>query len=112
VDRLLVDPPIMSPHALVSIDGKEIMVVHGDGKTDRDLANLVARFGLSLLVHGHSHIPRIRSAGNGLIVNPGTPAIPNPSSPFKKTVGTFDTSDGRVEIWDIDTMQVVLEGTL
>ena len=88
------------------------MVVHGDGKRDEDLANLVRRFGLSLLVHGHSHIPRIRNIGDSLIVNPGTPTIPNPSSPFKKTAGTFDTASGRVEIRDIDTMKVVLEGGL
>jgi len=112
VDQFVIDSPIMSPYVLVSIDGRKIMVIHGDGKTDRDLANLVARFGLSLLVHGHSHTPRIRSAGSGLIVNPGTPTIPNPSSPFKKTVGIFDSADGRVEIWDIDTMNVVLEGSL
>jgi len=112
VDQMVIDSPIMSPYVLVSIDEKKIMVLHGDGKTDKDLANLVARFNLTLLVHGHSHVPRIRRSGQGLIVNPGTPTIPNPSSPFKKTVGTFDTADGRVEIVDIDSMKVVLEGSL
>ena len=110
LDQLVINSPIVSPYVLLTIDGRKIMVIHGDGKTDEDLANLVKRFGLSLLVHGHSHIPRIRNAGGGLIVNPGTPTIPNPSSPFRKTAGTFDTSDGRVEIWDIDAMKVVLEG--
>jgi len=110
LDQLVIDSPIMSPYVLLSIDDRKIMVLHGDGKTDEDLANLVRRFGLSLLVHGHSHIPRIRNIGDSLIVNPGTPTIPNPSSPFKKTAGTFDTANGRVEIWDIDTMKVVLEG--
>ena len=110
VDQFVIDSPIMSPYVLLSIDGRKIMMVHGDGKTDEDLANLVRRFGLSLLMHGHSHTPRIRNIGDSLIVNPGTPTIPNPSSPFKKTAGTFDTTDGRVEIWDIDTMKVVLEG--
>jgi putative phosphoesterase len=112
VDQMVIDSPIMSPYVLLSIDEKKIMVLHGDGKTDKDLASLMARFNLTLLVHGHSHIPRIRSGSEGLIVNPGTPTIPNPSSPFNKTVGTFDTADGRVEIIDIDSMKVVLEGSL
>lgn len=112
VDQLVIDSPIMSPYVLLSIDGKKIMVVHGNAKTEEDLTNLVTRFALTLLVHGHSHVPRIRSLRRELIVNPGTPTIPNPSSPYKKTVGTFDTTDGRVEIRDIDTMKVVLEGKI
>jgi len=67
------------------------MVVHGDGKTDGDLEQLVKRFDLDLLVHGHSHIARIKRVDHALIVNPGTPTIPNPSSPYKKTAGVFDS---------------------
>jgi putative phosphoesterase len=112
VDQLVLDAPIMSPYVFLYVEGKKIMVVHGDGKKDEDLGKLIEKFGLSLLVHGHSHIARIKKAGKGLIVNPGTPTIPNPSSPYKKTAGVFDSGRGRVEIWDIDTNEVVLEGGL
>jgi uncharacterized protein len=110
VDQLVLDTPIMSPYVFLYVEGMRIVVVHGDGKKEEDLANMVRKFDLSLLVHGHSHIPRIRKAGHRLIVNPGTPTIPNPASPFKKTVGIFDSTSRKAEIRDIETMEVVLDG--
>ena len=80
--------------------------------TNRDFEKLVERFSLSLLLHGHSHIARMKEAGRGLIVNPGTPTIPNPSSPYRKTAGVFDSVSGIVEVQDIETGQVVLKATL
>lgn len=111
-DQFALTTPIMSPYVFLYVEGMKIMVVHGDGKKDGDLEKLVEKFGLSLLVHGHSHVARIRKAGQGLIVNPGTPTIPNPSSPYKKTVGVFDSRSGSIEIWDIETAQVVIKGGL
>ena len=70
------------------------------------------RFDLDVLVHGHSHIARIKRVGHALIVNPGTPTVPNPSSPYKKTAGVFDSASGVVEIWNIDTAAVVLTDAL
>ncbi len=112
VDQLVLDMPIMSPYVFTYIEGKRIMVVHGDKKKDADLEELVRKFDLTLLLHGHSHTARVKKVGKSLIVNPGTPTIPNPSSPFKKTVGTLDLQTGKIEIRDIETMAVVLEGSL
>ncbi len=112
VDQLVLDMPIMSPYVFASIEGKRIMVVHGDNKNDADFEELIRRFDLALLLHGHTHTPRVKAVGKSLIVNPGTPTIPNPSSPFKKTAGTLDLTTGKVAIHDIDTMTVVLEGNL
>jgi putative phosphoesterase len=112
VDQLVLDMPIMSPYVFASIDGKRIMVVHGDNKKDAHFEELIKGFGLALLLHGHTHTPRVKAVGRSLIVNPGTPTIPGPSSPFKKTVGTLDLKTGKVAIHDIDTMNVVLEGSL
>ena len=109
VDQLVLRAPLMSPYVFLQIDGRKILVLHGERKRDEDLEGLVREFGLNLLVHGHSHVPRIRRVRDALIVNPGTPAIPNPSSPYRKTVGVFDTADGTVRICDIDTGMVVLE---
>ena len=109
VDQLVLNVPLMSPYVVLSIDGLKLLVLHGESKKEGDFENLIGRFGLAVLVHGHSHIPRIRRVGHGLIVNPGTPTIPNPSSPFKKTAGVLDSGEGSVRIWDIDTMEVVLE---
>ncbi len=87
------------------------MVLHGDNKNDDELAGLIDRFSLSVLVHGHSHIARIKKMNGSLIVNPGTPTIPNPSGPFKKTVGLLDSQAATVTIRDIDTGEMVLESS-
>jgi hypothetical protein len=110
VDQLVLDTPLLSPYVFLQVDGKRLLVIHGDGKSDEDLEGLVRRFGLAVLVHGHSHIPRIRKVGKSLIVIPGTPTIPNPSSPYGKTAGVLDTKEGTVKIFDVETGAVVLEG--
>ncbi len=112
VDQFVLTTPIMSPYVFLYVDGKRIMVIHGDNKNEEDFEKLIKKFSLSLIVHGHSHIARIRKFENSLIVNPGTPTIPNPSSPFGKTVAIFDTAEGTVAVWDIDTRKVVLTESL
>lgn len=112
VDQMVLDVPIHAPYAFLLLEGRRILVLHGDGKSDADLEALIQRYQLSLLVHGHSHIPRIRRVGGALIVNPGTPSLPNPSGPRKRTVGLFETATGTVGIVDIETGDLLLEETL
>jgi hypothetical protein len=111
VDQLALDSPLLSPYVFVHIDQKGILVIHGEHKNDLDFENMIRRFDLSVLVHGHSHTPRIRKVGGSLIINPGTPAIPNRSSRFEKTAGVLDLARGTAQIWDIETGEVVLEDT-
>jgi uncharacterized protein len=112
VDQLVLNTPIMSPYVFLYVDRKRLMVLHGDHQKESDMEALIHKFCLSVLVHGHSHVARIRRYGKALIVNPGTPTIPNPSSPFKKTVGVLDTAEGTVTIRDIDTNKTVLSEAL
>jgi putative phosphoesterase len=109
-DQRHLNTPLMSPYVFSHIEGRRIMLLHGDGRKEEELEDMIARFRLDLIVHGHSHIARIKTAGSGLIVNPGTPTIPNPSSPFGRTVGILDTKASRVIIQEIETGRVVLEG--
>jgi uncharacterized protein len=111
VDQGILNTPLMSPYVFAYVDGRRILVLHGDGHNDTDLEELIGRFHLALLIHGHSHIARIKQVGSSLIVNPGTPTIPNPSSPFKKTAALLDTTEARVQVEDIETGAVVIEGS-
>ncbi|MGA3173519.1 MAG: phosphodiesterase [Syntrophorhabdales bacterium] len=110
VDQLVLDPPLLSPYVFLNVDGKRLLVIHGENKRDGDFKRLVGQFGLAVLVHGHSHIARIKKVGGSLIVNPGTPTIPNPSSSFGKTAAVLDSKAGAVKIFDVETGAVVLEG--
>ena len=111
-DAALLTVPFQFPPMPFHIDEWRIMLLHGNGRREEDLERNILEFGLDLLVHGHSHIARIRRVGRSLIVNPGTPTIPNPSSPFGKTVGLFDTSRGTVWIEDLETGETLLKEQL
>jgi uncharacterized protein len=109
VDQAVLNVPMMSPYVFAYVDDTRLLLLHGDGQKETDLEALVVRFRLSLLIHGHSHVARVKRVGNSLIVSPGTPTIPNPSSPYKKTVGILDTTKRLVTVRDIDTGKIVLE---
>ena len=112
VDQMVLDVPIQSPYVFISVEGRRILLLHGDGKGEDDFAGLVHKFNLSLLVHGHSHIPRIKKVEGALIVNPGTPSLPGAMGPRKRTAGVFDTVTGRVFVQDIESGDIILEETL
>jgi putative phosphoesterase len=111
-DQLVLRVPIQSPHVFLQVGGKGILLLHGDGKRDADLEELIKRFDLSFLIHGHSHLPRIKRADKGLIINPGTLSRPSPSGPRRKSVGLLDTEQGKVVIRDIENDDVLFEETL
>ncbi len=111
VDRLVLNSPMASPYLFLTVEGVKIMVLHGHNRDDGDLERLISQFGLHCLVHGHSHMARLRYVGKSVIVNPGTPTIPHRSSPFNKTVGLLDTSTHKVVVCDVETMKTHLEAT-
>jgi uncharacterized protein len=112
VDQLVIRTPILSPYIFLCLELKKIVVLHGENRQDPELERFMVDFDLDMVVHGHSHIPRIKRIGHRLIVNPGTPTLPNPSGPRKKTVATFDTATGQVTIRDIDNGESFLEDRL
>lgn len=79
IDQAVIDVPIQAPYAIVCPFDSSIMVLHGHMTSEDELAGLMKRYGLSLIVTGHTHIPSIVKpfgASGGVIVNPGSPALP------------------------------------
>jgi putative phosphoesterase len=79
IDQLVIDVPIQAPYALVVVDGVSIMVTHGHMTSQDELAELMNRFKLDIIVTGHTHVPGIvKPFGDkgGVIVNPGSPSLP------------------------------------
>jgi hypothetical protein len=79
IDQVVIDVPIQAPYAIVIAGDKFIMVSHGHMTSDEQLAELMRRYRLDLIVTGHTHIPRISKPfgdGGGVIVNPGSPSLP------------------------------------
>ncbi|MFW6192016.1 MAG: metallophosphoesterase family protein [Gemmatimonadota bacterium] len=75
--------------------GLRIAVVHGHVTTDP--AALAARFaGADVVVHGHTHEPRVLRREGLLIVNPGSAGPRRPGKPV--TAGLLSVRDGRPEV--------------
>ncbi len=79
IDQLVLAVPIQAPYALVVTEGRYIMVHHGHLVAGDDAAEMMRRYRLDLIVTGHTHVPGIERPfhdGRGLILNPGSPALP------------------------------------
>ncbi len=103
IDQLVLDVPIQAPYALLVVEGRHIMVNHGHlVASGDDLAALTRRYRLNLLVTGHTHVPHLaRVAGEpaGIILNPGSPALPK-TPDGRGTVAVID--DERIRIVHVD----------
>ncbi|HEY3373991.1 MAG TPA: phosphodiesterase [Candidatus Aquicultor sp.] len=76
IDTFAIDYPIESPYAFVFIDGLRIMVTHGHHYGEKELAELGRRYGLNLIVRGHSHLRGISADRDIMMVNPGSASLP------------------------------------
>lgn len=102
IDELVLDVPIQSPYALVVVGGKYIMVHHGHLVAGDDMVALMRRYRLDLVVTGHTHVPgitRVSAAAPGIILNPGSPALPK-TQDRRGTVAVVD--DEWVRIFYVD----------
>ncbi len=76
VDQMALRDPIMSPYVLCRLEGMDIMVTHGDAMDHLELVESTKRYGVRLLVRGHTHIHGLWDHGSLLVCNPGSPSLP------------------------------------
>ena len=79
IDQVVIDVPIQAPYAIVIAERMSIMVMHGHMTSEDESRDLMRRYGLNFIVTGHTHIPGIvKPLGDsgGVIINPGSPALP------------------------------------
>lgn len=61
---------------IISVEGKRIGIIHGDGKKGRTIDRVIEAFAdedVNCVVFGHSHIPVNRVINEVLYFNPGSP---------------------------------------
>lgn len=78
VDQMVLDFPIMAEYAFLSIDGTEIFTTHGH-KYGCD--NPPPHSDRTVLLCGHTHVPKISEHETYTYINPGSVSIPKESSP-------------------------------
>lgn len=91
-----------------------IVVTHRQRGGDTGLAMLGRERGADLLVHGHSHRPRVTDTGPVTLLNPGSHAAPRGAPPTHAELEqTDDGLDGRLVTTDgevLERFRCVLSG--
>ncbi len=106
VDQMVLPFPIMAETALLFVDGRQWLALHGHragaNPTQDDLPPLPAG---SVVLSGHTHIPTLETDKNGILrVNPGSVAIPKGGFPASYAI----YEDGAFRILDFDGNAVPL----
>jgi len=107
VDQLVLAMPVQSPYAFVQHEGLRILVAHGHIAPPEDLLPLAERWGVGLLVTGHTHCPALARHGSVLHVNPGTVTYPLAKDPSLQRHTCAVWEDGQVTHLDVETGEVV-----
>ncbi|MCD7785036.1 MAG: phosphodiesterase [Oscillospiraceae bacterium] len=83
VDQMMLHFPILSDSALVYFEGREFYLTHGhnDGETNPPPITKG-----TILLCGHTHVPKCQNYDGYIYVNPGSVSIPKEDSPHSYIV--------------------------
>lgn len=98
VDQLVLDVPIQAPYVFAQIEGKRLLAAHGDAPAAEELLSLAAKWGVDLLLTGHTHTAAVQTVEGVLHVNPGSPTY-SPGDERRLTCAVVE--DGDVEIVEL-----------
>lgn len=73
VDQMVLEFPVLSDQALLSIDGTEMLAVHGHKPFPAVKSGTV-------ILYGHTHVPKAERNDGVLYLNPGSVSIPKENS--------------------------------
>ncbi len=106
VDQAVLRVPIQTPYLFLQLEGLRIMATHGDDLSDEDMVNLAEQYGVKLLIHGHTHVPRLLIRKGHIILNPGSPSLPKQED----SIPTVAVVEGdTIRIVSLDTNEIIDE---
>ncbi len=86
VDQVMCQFPMMSDYALLEADGVQFFLTHGHLWNEGNPPPIGMG---NVLVHGHTHVPVLKTTEAGLTVfNPGSTSLPKGGS--SRSIGYFD----------------------
>lgn len=92
--------PIEKQYHMILLDGKKVMFTHGDCFHENNIMFLSHK--PDILIHGHTHIPRIIPYPEFVLLNPGSISIPRGGS--RNSYMVYE--EGKFTIKDIDGNQI------
>ncbi|MBR1729007.1 MAG: phosphodiesterase [Selenomonadaceae bacterium] len=119
VDQNVINVPIQAPFAYIYAMNKRIVVTHGTHftycnnpelpawkKMIDEIANQANHLNADIFITGHIHNNILERHNNSILLNPGSPALPNRSDK-RPTVALI--SDNKIEIFDLDDGNVLMD---
>ena len=119
VDQNVINVPIQAPFAYIYAMGKRIILTHGTqftycnnpehadwNKMIEEIAAQANKLQADIFITGHIHNNILERHGNSILLNPGSPALPNRKDK-RPTVAIITDSD--IKIFDLDSGEVLLE---
>ena len=85
-------------NAFAQIDGARLLIAHGDAPAAEELLPLAAKWGVDMLLTGHTHTAAVRTVEGVLHVNPGSPTY-SPGEERRFTCAVVE--DGDVQIVEL-----------
>lgn len=104
IDEELLNFPLQAPLAFCRWEGLGILVCHGH-QAQFAPEQVARRLGASVVISGHTHIPRLESKGEILFLNPGSPSLPKGEKPGP-TVAWL--GDGEAVVFDLEGGEVIM----
>ena len=96
VDQLVLEFPIMSDYSTIYLDGRMLFLTHGHIYNENNLPYLSSG---DIIIHGHTHVPKIESIGNGIIyMNPGSVSAPRQNS--RNTFMIYENHEFKIKDFD------------
>ena len=118
VDQNVINVPIQAPYAYVYAMNKRIVLTHGTQftycnnpenpnwqKMIDEIAQKANSMSADIFITGHIHNNILEKHGNAILLNPGSPALPNRQDK-KPTVAVI--TDDKIEIFDLNTGDVLM----
>ena len=88
VDQMMLQFPIMADFSQIFDGSRQFFLTHGHLWNETNLPNIPEG---SVLAHGHTHIPVLKSVGGITVFNPGSISLPKRNLP--QTFGFYDGKD-------------------
>ena len=77
IDQAVLGFPMMADYCLLEVNGRVVFVTHGHLFNDDAMPPLAKG---SILLHGHTHVPRCEEKDGILFLNPGSVSLPKDGS--------------------------------
>ncbi len=81
VDQLALNYPLASPYLWLSLGDFSLLAHHGHLYSQAELLKLAKKWGVNLILTGHTHSYQLKKEEGVLLVNPGSPSLPKDGKP-------------------------------